>query len=52
MELAGKKITAMGGGPVVGALVGVASCLHSISLMNECILAKLIQIYHSVGEKC
>ena len=30
--------------------VGVASCLHSISLMNKWILAKLTQIYHLVGE--
>ena len=32
--------------------VDVASCLHSISLMKEWILAKLTQIYHWVGEKC
>ena len=31
--------------------VSVASCLHSISLMNGWILAKLTQIYHWVGEK-
>ena len=36
----------------VGVGVGVASCLHSISLMNGWILAKLTQIYHWVGEKC
>ena len=36
----------------VGVLVGVASCLHSTFLMNGWILAKLIQIYHWVGEKC
>ena len=30
----------------------IASCLHSISLMNGWILAKLTQIYHWVGEKC
>ena len=48
----------MGGGHIVfnvdplriGILVGVASCLHSISLMNRWILAKLAQIYHWVGE--
>ena len=28
---------------------GVASCLHSISLMNGWILAKLTQIYHWLG---
>ena len=28
--------------------IGVASCLHSISLMNGWILAKLTQIYHWV----
>ena len=43
-----------GGGHIVFSVdpvgVGVASCLHSISLMNEWILAK--QIYHWVGEKC
>ena len=31
---------------------GVASCLHSISLLNGQILAKLTQIYHWEGEKC
>ena len=31
--------------------VSVASCLHSVSLMNGWILAKLTQIYHWVGEK-
>ena len=48
----------MGGGilvfsvdPVgVGVLVGVASCLHPISLMDGWILAKLTQIYYWVGE--
>ena len=30
--------------------VGVASCLHSSSLMNGWILAKLTQIYYWVGE--
>ena len=30
---------------------GVAFCLHSISLMNGWILAKLTQIYHWVVEK-
>ena len=41
-------------GVSVSVLVGVsvASCLHSISLMNEWILAKLTQIYHRVGKKC
>ena len=32
--------------------VGVATCLHSISLLNGQILAKLTQIYHWEGEKC
>ena len=32
--------------------VGIASCLHSVSLMNRWILAELTQIYHWVGEKC
>ena len=32
--------------------VGIASCLHSISLMNGWILAKLTQIYHWMGGKC
>ena len=32
--------------------VGVASCLHTISLLNGHILAKLTQIYHWEGEKC
>ena len=32
--------------------VDVASCLHSISLLNGQILAKLTQIYHWEGEKC
>ena len=36
----------------VGVLVGVASCLHSISLINGWILAKLTQNYHWMGEKC
>ena len=31
--------------------VSVASCLHSFSLMNGWIMAKLTQIYHWVGEK-
>ena len=31
--------------------VGVASCLHSISLMDGWILARLTQFYHWVGEK-
>ena len=29
--------------------VGVATCLHSISLLNGQILAKLTQIYHWEG---
>ena len=33
-------------------LVGVASCLHSIPLMNGWVLAKLTQIYYWMGEKC
>ena len=49
-----------GGGHIVfsadsvgnGVGVGVAYFLHSISLMNGWILAKLTQIYHWVGEKC
>ena len=36
----------IGIGILVG--VGVASCLHSISLMNRWILLKLTQIYHGV----
>ena len=32
--------------------VGVASCPHSLSLLNGHILAKLTQIYHWEGEKC
>ena len=32
--------------------VGVAFCLHSVSLLNGQILAKLTQIYHLEGEKC
>ena len=32
--------------------VDIASCLHSISLLNGWILAKLTQIYHWMGEKC
>ena len=36
----------------VGIGVGVATCLHSISLLNGQILAKLTQIYHWEGEKC
>ena len=35
----------------VGILVGVAFRLHSISLMNGWILAKLTQVYHLVGGK-
>ena len=32
--------------------VGVATCLHSISLLNGQILAKLTQIYLWKGGKC
>ena len=32
--------------------VGLATCLHSISLLNGQILAKLTQIYHREGGKC
>ena len=32
--------------------IGVASCPHSISLLNEHILAKLTQIHHLEGKKC
>ena len=32
--------------------VGIATCQHSISLLNGQILAKLTQIYHCKGEKC
>ena len=32
--------------------VGIASCPHSISLLDGHILAKLTQIYHWEGEKC
>ena len=31
--------------------IGVATCLHSISLLNGQ-MAKLAQIYHWEGEKC
>ena len=45
-----------GGGDIVFSVdpvgVGVATCLHSISLINGWILAKFTQIYHWVGEKC
>ena len=30
--------------------VGVATCLHSVALLNGQILAKLTQIYHWEGE--
>ena len=36
----------------IGIGVGIASCPHSISLLNGHILAKLTQIYHWEGEKC
>ena len=47
---------ACSGDPVgvsIGILVGIgiASCLHSISLMNGWILARLTQIYHGVGKR-
>ena len=40
--------------PVGGGGVGVrvASCPHTISLLNGHILAKLTQIYHWEGDKC
>ena len=39
--------------PVGGGVgVGIASCPHSVSLLNGHILAKLTQIYHWEGEKC
>ena len=45
-----------GGGHIVFSAdpvgVGVATCLHSISLLNGQILAKLTKIYHWEGEKC
>ena len=42
-----------GGGHIFSAdRVGLAFCPHSISLLNEHILAKLTQIYHWEGEKC
>ena len=45
-----------GGGHIVFSAdpvgVGVATCLHSVSLLNGQILAKLTQIYHWEGEKC
>ena len=30
--------------------VGIATCLHSVSLLNGRILSKLTQIYHWEGE--
>ena len=43
-----------GGGHIVFSAdtvgVGVATCLHSISLLNGQILAKLTQKYHWEGE--
>ena len=43
-----------GGGDIVFNVDpnGIATCLHSISLLNGQILAKLTQIYHWEGEKC
>ena len=43
-----------GGGDIVFSAdpVGVATCLHSISLLNGQILAKLTDIYHWEGGKC
>ena len=35
---------------IVGVGVSVASCVHSISLMNGWIMAKLTKIYHWVGK--
>ena len=44
----------VGGGHIVFSVdpfgVGIASCQHSISLMNGWILAKLTQIYQWVGK--
>ena len=44
-----------GGGHIVFSAdpvsVGVATCLHSISLLNRQILAKLTQVHHWEGEK-
>ena len=31
---------------------GISSCLHTISLLNGQILAKLTQVYHREAEKC
>ena len=44
----------VGEGHIVFSLVGIgiATCLHSISLLNGQILAKLTQIYYWEGEKC
>ena len=49
----------MGGGHIVFSAdpvgvsgIGVASCPHSISLLNGHILTKLTQIYYWEGEKC
>ena len=45
-----------GGGHIVFSAdpvgVGIASCPHSVSLLNGHILAKLTQIYHWKGGKC
>ena len=45
-----------GGGHIVFSAdpvgVGIASCPHSIYLLNRHILAKLTQIYHWEGKKC
>ena len=40
----------IGVGVLVGVLIGVTSCLHSVFLMNGWILAKLTQIYYWVRE--
>ena len=45
----------VGGGHIVFSVdpvgFGIATCLHSISLLNGQILAKLTQIYHWKGGK-
>ena len=46
----------VGGGHIVFSVdlvgLGIATCLHSISLLNGQILAKLTLIYLWEGEKC
>ena len=36
----------------IGVSISVASCLHSVSLIDGWILTKRTQIYRWVGEKC